>query len=153
MSASYLRLAIIMAVLGTHLASAHARPLRVVVLEFDGHRSRSEAAREVVIELVNETDDVLSTRSWTRAYARAPAWGTRRWQRASETTGADAVIEGFLVEEGQHYSLTVVVRRASTGDHVDDVTINVDPDGMVPTERRKLRRGLADILDWIYDHP
>jgi hypothetical protein len=153
MFASYLRLAIILAGLGTHLASAHARPLRVVVLDFDGHRSRSEAARAVVQELVADRDDLLSTRAWQRAYARAPMWGAPRWRRASQATGADAVLEGFVVEEGMHYSLTVVVRRASTGEHIDDVTVNVDPDGLSSAARRQLRRGLEDILDWMYDHP
>lgn len=153
MFASYLRLAIILAGLGTHLASAHARPLRVVVLEFDGHRERSEAAREVVIDVVGDRDDVMSTRSWTRAWARTPAWGGQRWHRTSQATGADAVIEGFLVEEAMHYSLTVVVRRASTGEHLDDLTVTVDPEGMSPAARRALRRGLEDILDWVYDHP
>ncbi len=153
MLASYLRLAIILAGLGTHLASAHARPLRVVVLEFDGHRLRSEAARAVVIDLVGDRDDVLSTRSWTRAFTRSPAGGGQHWQHASQVTGADAVMEGVLVEEGQHYSLTVVVRRASTGEYVDNVTVDVDPDGMTAAARRQLYRGLEDILDWIYDHP
>lgn len=153
MLASHLRLAIVLAGLGTHLASAQARPLRVVVLEIDGQRVRSEAARTFVIDFVNDRDDLLSTRSWTRAFARNTAWGEQRWHDASRATGADAVIEGFVVRDGRRHSLTVVVRRASTGEHIDDVTVDVAPDGMSATSRRQLRRGLDSILDWMGDHP
>jgi hypothetical protein len=153
MLVSLLRLAILLAGLGTHLASAHARPLRVVILEIDGQRLRSEAARTTVVDLVSNRDDVLSPRSWTRAFARATAWGEQRWHDASRATGADAVISGFVIDDGLHHSLTVVVRRASTGEHIDDVTVNVDGDGMTSTARRQLRRGLDGILDWMYDHP
>ena len=152
MFTSCLRLLVLLAALSTHLASAQARPLRVAVVDFDGNRTRSDAARTIVIGIVGDRDDVVSKRTWTRAFSRAPGHGRQRWQRASEETGVDAVIEGVLLEEGRHYVLTLVVRWAATGEQVDVATINVAPDGMTEEAEHDLQRDLERILDWIYDH-
>jgi hypothetical protein len=153
MFASHLRLAIVLAALGTHVASAQARPLHVVVLDFDGRRALCEASRSIVMDIVGDRDDVYPRRAWTRAFARASERGSRRWRQASAQTGADAVIEGFLTEQGRHYALTLVVRRARNGDQIDDATVNVDPDGMTDEARHELQHDVDRILDWLYDHP
>src|SRR5262249_1486546 len=111
----HLRLAIIAAALLVGAGAAHARPLRIVVLDFDGPSELSESARHAVVGLIANHDEVVPKRRWQTAFAHALATGKRRWRDASKMTGVDEVLEGTLTDQGGRYALTITVRDAESG--------------------------------------
>jgi hypothetical protein len=131
-------------------ATADARPRRLVVKEVDGQRSLADAADAALRKALAEYD-LVSERSWTEAQvaARKTTAGRSAWAIASRTTGAGAVVDGFVRREGRHDVLVVTIFEAADGRELDPLTVRIGPDGMTPAQIRELREGLDRRLQWI----
>src|SRR5882672_9142319 len=91
--------------------SADAKPRRVVILDFDGPRELADAGNQAVKEALADYDLVAKKRWETaRVNAQRTGAGPTTWAKAAKASGVDAVIEGWVQEEGRHKMLTVVVR-------------------------------------------
>ncbi len=134
-------------------ATADAKPRRVVVLEFDGQRSFADAGRNTVMSLLGDQYDVVATRRWETARAQASGHGPQQWQQAAQQAGVDAVIEGYVQDEGRHHVLTIVVREAATGREMDSLSIRIANKGLDADQSRKLGKQLDEIFEWIEGDP
>ncbi len=130
-------------------AAADAKPRRVVVLDFDGQRSFADIGRNTVMSLLGDQYDVVATRRWETARAQASGHGPQQWQQAAKQAGVDAVIEGYVQDEGRHHVLTVVVREAATGRELDSLSIRIGASGLDAEQNRKLGKQLDEIFEWI----
>jgi len=128
---------------------ADAKPRRVVVLDFDGPRQLADTGRSAVMNVLGEQYNIVATRNWDAARARASGRGPQQWRQASRQAGVDAVIEGWVQTEGRHHVLTVAVKEAATGREIDTLTVRLK-DRIVSTESsHKLASELDDMLSWI----
>lgn len=128
---------------------ADAKPRRVVVLDFDGPRQLADTGRSAVMSVLGEQYNIVATRNWDAARARASGRGPQQWRQASRQAGVDAVIEGWVQTEGRHHVLTVAVKEAATGREIDTLTVRLK-DKIVSTESsHKLASELDDMLSWI----
>src|SRR5262249_28240654 len=143
----YCRLALVAVLCAA--SSADAKPRRLVVLDFDGQRAFADIGRTTVMSLLGDQYDVVATRRWETARAQASAHGPQQWQQAAKQAGVDAVIEGYVQDEGRHHVLTVVVREANTGRELDTVSIRLGTKGLDADQSRKLAKQLDDIFEWI----
>jgi hypothetical protein len=130
-------------------SSADAKPRRVVVLDFDGQRTFADVGRNTVMSLLGDQYDVVATRRWETARAQASGHGPQQWQQAAKQAGVDAVIEGYVQDEGRHHVLTVVVREAATGRELDSLSIRLASSGLDGDQTRKLGKQLEEIFEWI----
>ncbi|HEY5951890.1 MAG TPA: hypothetical protein VIV40_40620 [Kofleriaceae bacterium] len=130
-------------------ADADAKPRRVVVLEFDGPRRLADSGRSAVMGVLGDQYNIVATKSWDTARARAAGRGPQQWRQASKQAGVDAVIEGWVQTEGRHHVLTVAVREAATGRELDTLSIRIKDDGVTPDASQKLAVQLDDLLSWI----
>ncbi len=149
-----IRFAILAGVLfGT--ATADAKPRRVVILDFDGPRSLADAGRSEVQKILGEQYDVVAKKRWEDARARAQqkSAGPQTWQKAAKTSGVDAIIEGWVQDEGRHKLLTVAIREASTGQELDTVSVRVGQKGLSDDNRSKLSDELDGVLAYIEGAP
>jgi len=114
---SAFRYALTAAALLAATSTADAKPRRVVILDFDGPRQLADAGRSQVLSVLGEQYDVVATRRWEQARAAAAqnTHGPAQWSRAARQSGVDAVIEGWIQDEGRHHVLTVAVREAAPG--------------------------------------
>lgn len=151
LTTSALRIALAAAALCAAGSTADAKPRRVVVLDFDGPRALADNGRSAIVNLLGEQYDVVATKRWIEARAAASrrAHGPQTWQKAAKTAGVDAVIEGWVQDEGRHKVLTMVVREASTGRELDPVSVRLGRDGIRDEALGDLRMTLDDVLDWI----
>jgi hypothetical protein len=146
-----LRLALTAAALVGAAATADAKPRRVVVLDFDGPRSLADTGRTAVMSLLGDQYDLVTKKKWEDARARAGknAYGPQTWNKASKLSGIDAVIEGWVQDEGRHKTLNIVVREASTGREFDTLTFKFGKSGLSGDTLGLVRTGLEDVLDYI----
>src|SRR5690349_17775154 len=116
-----LRIAFTAAALVGAAATANAKPRRVVVLDFDGPRSLADTGRTAIVSLLGEQYDIVTKKKWEDARARASknTYGPQGWSKAAKASGIDAVIEGYVQDEGRHKTLNIIVREASTGREFD----------------------------------
>src|SRR5215468_10430027 len=114
---------LIAASLAAAASNADAKPRRIVVLDFDGPRALADVGRSNVMNLIGDQYDVVATKRWESARAQASGHGPQQWQQASKQSGVDAVIEGWVQEEGKHHTLTIAVRDASTGTEIDTFSV------------------------------
>ena len=128
---------------------ADARPRRVVVLEFDGPRRLADSGRSAVMSVLGEQYNIVATKSWDAARARAAGRGPQQWRQASKQAGVDAVIEGWVQPEGRHHVLTVAVREAATGRELDTLSVRIKAHGVTTEATHKLAAQLDDLLSWI----
>jgi hypothetical protein len=146
------RLALIAAALCAAAATAAAKPRRVVILDFDGPRQLADAGRSSVMTALGSSYDVVATRRWEQARAAAAqqTHGPAQWSRAARQSGVDAVIEGWVQDEGRRKILNVVVREARNGREFDTISVRLDARTGVSTETtRRLQASLDEVLDWI----
>lgn len=146
------RLALTAAALCAAVSSADARPRRVVVLDFDGPRQLADLGRSSVLAVLGSQYDMVSSRRWEQARATAAqqAHGPAQWARAAKQSGVDAVIEGWVQDEGRRKILNIVVREADNGREFDTITVRLDGKTGVSTEgSRQLQTSLDEVLDWI----
>ena len=121
---------------------ADAKPRRVVVAEFDGERSLADSGRTAVVDLIEDEYDLVAPKRWVdaRAAATRGAPGPDSWRKASRKLGVDAVIEGWIQNEGRHKMLTLVVSEARTGKQIDTISIKLGAKGLTPTSSRTDRK-------------
>ena len=130
-----------------------ARPRRVVVLDFDGPRQLADVGRSSVLSVLGEQYDVVATSRWEQARIAAgqQAHGPAQWSRAAKQAGVDAVIDGWIQDEGRRKVLNIVVREADNGREFDTISVRLDPRTGISTESsRELRTSLDEVLDWIH---
>lgn len=130
-------------------ADAEAKPRRVVVLEFDGPRRLADNGRAAVMGVLGDHYNIVATRTWDAARARAAGRGPQQWRQASKQARVDAVIEGWVQKEGRHHVLTVAVREAATGRELDTLSVRIKDDGMTPEASDRFGVQLEDLLSWI----
>ncbi|MDB4962674.1 MAG: hypothetical protein JWP01_2673 [Myxococcales bacterium] len=149
------RIALTAAALCSAATDADARPRRVVILDFDGPRSLADAGRTEVQKILGEQYDVVAKKRWEDARARAQqkSAGPTTWQKASKQSGVDAIIEGWVQDEGRHKLLTVAVREASTGQELDTVSVRLGAKGLSDDGRGKLSEELDGVLAYIEGAP
>ena len=128
---------------------ADAKPRRIVVLDFDGPRSLADIGRSTVMSLLGDQYDVVATRRWETARAQAAGHGPQQWRQASKQAGVDAVIEGWVQDEGRHHVMTVAVRDASTGNEIDTITVKLGDSGVSTEPGHQLAAQLEDIFGYI----
>ncbi|HEX2687483.1 MAG TPA: hypothetical protein VHN14_12740 [Kofleriaceae bacterium] len=149
---SAFRYALTAAALLAATSTADAKPRRVVILDFDGPRQLADAGRSQVLSVLGEQYDVVATRRWEQARAAAAqnTHGPAQWSRAARQSGVDAVIEGWIQDEGRRKILNVVVREASNGREFDTISVRLDGKNGISTESsRQLQTSLDEVLDWI----
>jgi hypothetical protein len=146
------RIALTSAALCAAATAADARPRRVVILDFDGPRQLADSGRSTVLSVLGEHYDVVATKRWEQARAAAAqqTHGPAQWSRAAKSSGVDAVIEGWVTDEGRRKILNVVVREASNGREFDTISVRIDGKHGVSTDTsRQLQANLNEVLDWI----
>lgn len=149
---SAVRIALTAAAVLAAATSAEARPRRVVILDFDGPRRLADAGRSSVLSVLGDSYDVVATRRWeaARAAAAKHTHGPAQWSRAAKQSGVDAVIEGWVQDEGRRKILNVVVREAKNGKEFDTISVRLDAkSGMSSESTQKLGASLDEVLDWI----
>ena len=128
---------------------ADAKPRRVVVLDFDGPRQLADSGRSAVMSVLGDQYNIIATKNWDTARARASGRGPQQWRQASKQAGVDAVIEGWVQTEGRHHVLTVAVRDASTGNEIDTLSVRIKENGVTTEAGHKLASQLDEVLAWI----
>ena len=149
------RLALVAAALvAAGATAADAKPRRVVILDFDGPRTLADSGRAAVVNLLGEQYDVVASKRWAEARAQVKdVRGPQGWRKAAKASGVDAVIEGWIQDEGAHKLLYVLVRDASTGDEVDKVSVKLGKAGVTATNSSKLRSELDEVLESVEANP
>ncbi|HEY6175522.1 MAG TPA: hypothetical protein VIX73_13785, partial [Kofleriaceae bacterium] len=133
-------------------STADARPRRVVVLDFDGPRQLADVGRSSVLAALGNQYDMISAKRWEQARATAAqqAHGPAQWSKAAKQAGVDAVIEGWVQDEGRRKILNIVVREADNGREFDTISVRLDGKSGVTTDgSRQLQASLEEVLDWI----
>lgn len=130
--------------------TADAKPRHIVITDFDGPRELADQAADAVRAVLVDYDLVAKKR-WDTARANAERTnaGPASWAKAAKTAGVDAVIEGWVQSEGRRNLMTVIVRDASDGHALDQLTVKVGTKGLSASSERELREGLEDRLSWI----
>lgn len=148
---SAFRLALTATALLSAAATAEAKPRRVVILDFDGPRGLADTGHDAVVALLGESYDVIATKRWedARAAAMQKTHGPQVWSKAAKSSGVDAVIEGWIQDEGRHKVLTVAVREASSGNEIDSVSIKLGAKGLTEKSKTKLATELDGVLEYI----
>src|SRR5215510_15533509 len=123
------RFALTAAALCAAAPTADARPRRVVVLDFDGPRQLADAGKSSVLSALGDQYDVVATSRWEQARAAAAqqTHGPAQWSRAAKQSGVDAVIDGWVQDEGRRKILNIVVRQADNGHEFDTISVRLDP--------------------------
>lgn len=149
------RFALAAATLASFAGMADAKPRRLVILDFDGPRGLADAGREEVVQVLGEQYDVVAKKRWqeARAKAQAKTAGPQTWEKAAKTSGVDAVIEGWISDDGRHKQLNVTVREAATGAEVDNISVRMNQKGLTTDNRQKLSEELSGILQYIEGAP
>jgi hypothetical protein len=130
---------------------ADAKPRRLVIVDFDGPRQLADQGRSAVLAVLSEYD-IIATKRWEQARQAASQQlhGPAQWSKAAKQAGVDAVIEGWVQDEGRRKILNVTVRDASTGRDFDTLSIRLDArNGMSTEGSHKLKTDLEEVLDWI----
>jgi uncharacterized protein YidB (DUF937 family) len=130
-------------------ATADAKPRRVVILDFDGPRALADNGKSAVMGLLGDQYDVVATRRWESARAQASGHGPQQWRQAAKQAGVDAVIEGWVQDEGRHHVMTVAVRDASTGNQIDTISVKLGNNGISTDAGHQLAAQLDDIFGYI----
>ena len=146
------RFALTAAALCAAVPTADARPRRVVVLDFDGPRQLADAGKSSVLSALGEQYDIVATQRWEQARADAAqkTHGPAQWARAAKQSGVDAVIDGWVQDEGRRKILNIVVRQADNGHEFDTISIRLDGKTGTSAEGvHQLQAKLDEVLDWI----
>lgn len=130
-------------------SAVEAKPRGVVVLDFDGPRQLADSGRSAVMSVLGDQYNIVATKQWDAARAKASGRGPQQYRQASKQAGVDAVIEGWVQQEGRHHVLTIAVRDASTGNEIDTVSLRLKDNGVTSEAARKLAVQLDDLLGWI----
>jgi hypothetical protein len=122
---------------------------KLVVRDFDGPTKLADASRGVFMKSLGLRYELVPQKRWDAALDQKTAQhGVRRWQAAARRAGVNAVVEGWIQDEGRRHTMTISVRDAATGSEVDSVSVKVSDTGVVP-DSANLMGQLDDVLDWI----
>lgn len=146
------RFALTAAALCAAVPTADARPRRVVVLDFDGPRQLADTGRSMVLAALGNQIDVVAGKRWEQARTEASrtAHGPAQWAKAAKQAGVDAVIEGWIQDEGRRKILNITVREADNGREFDTIPVRIDGKTAASGEAsRQLQVSLDELLDWI----
>ncbi|HEX3476654.1 MAG TPA: hypothetical protein VHT91_16625 [Kofleriaceae bacterium] len=146
------RFALTAAALCAAVPTADARPRRVVVLDFDGPRQLADTGRSLVLAALGNQIDVVAARRWEQARAEASrtAHGPAQWAKAAKQAGVDAVIEGWIQDEGRRKILNITVREADNGREFDPIPVRIDGKTALSGESsRQFQTNLDELLEWI----
>jgi hypothetical protein len=148
---NYLRFALATAATVCAVQVAEAKPRRVVVLDFDGQRQVADQSRSTVVSLLGESYDVVATKRWEEARAQFGRnnQGPSAWSKAARQAGVDAVVEGWVDDEGSYKLLTVQVRDAKTGTEIDNFQVRIGKNGISEQTEQSLRTQLDELLEWV----
>jgi hypothetical protein len=119
------------------------------VLDFDGPRALADLGKSNIMSLLGDQYDVVATKRWETARAQASGHGPQQWSQAAKQSGVDAVIEGWVQDEGRHHTLTIAVRDAATGTEIDTFSVKLGDRGVSTDANRQLASQLDDVLAWI----
>jgi hypothetical protein len=149
------RFALAAATLASFAGMADAKPRRLVILDFDGPRGLADTGRDEVVQLLGESYDVVAKKRWEEARAKAArkTAGPDTWSRAAKASGVDALIEGYISDDGRHKQLTVQVRDAANGHQIDSITIRLGQKGLSTDNRQRLNDELNGMLQYIEGAP
>ncbi len=144
------RFALVTALTAAAAGAAQAKPRRVVVLDFEGKRGVADQGKATVVSVLSEGYDMVSSKTWIDAKAAAArkAHGPAAWSKAARASGVDAVVEGWVQDEGRSKVLTLVITDASSGEESDQLTIKLGK-GFDVDVAEKVRKGLEDRFEWI----
>src|SRR5262249_27463158 len=150
------RFALTAAALCAAVPTADARPRRVVVLDFDGPRQLADAGRSIVLSALGNQVDVIAAKRWEQAKLDASkvTHGPAQWAKAAKQAGVDALIEGWVQDEGRRKILNIVVREADNGREFDTIPVRLDGKSGVTTDgTRQLQASLGGVPDRIDNAP
>lgn len=134
--------------------AADAKPRRVVILDFDGPRKLADTSRSAVLDLVDDEYDIVSTKRWEKARTAGGApRGPEGWRKASRKAGVDAIIEGWIQDEGRIKLLYVVVRDASNGNELDRVSVRLGKAGPTEANIDQIRARFEEAFPYIEASP
>ncbi|MCW5801078.1 MAG: hypothetical protein KIT31_01600 [Deltaproteobacteria bacterium] len=144
------RLALAATTLLAAVSTAEAKPRRVVITDIDGPRALVDASNAALREALADYD-LVAKKKWKEAQSAASrtSAGPASWAKAARASGVDAVIEGWVQEEGRHKMLTIIVRDAQSGVQLDQLSVKVKESGMSASAARELQQGLEDRFQWI----
>jgi hypothetical protein len=133
------------------VATAHASPKRVVVIDFEGPRKLADPARAIVLKVLGDRYDVVSSKRWQVAMMATPSHGPLDWASAAKAAGVDAIIEGWVDPEGgRTHPMTIAVLEASSGKQIDTVTVLMSDQGVVSDDATlKLSRNIDELMAWV----
>jgi hypothetical protein len=131
--------------------AASADPQKLVILDFDGPRALADSGHDAVVRELGRDHDLVASKTWidARANATRTVHGPAAWSVAAKRTGVEAVIEGWVQDEGRNKVLTVIVTDASDGKELDQLTIKLPKGELDEPTLRTLRNGLAERLEWV----
>ena len=91
--------------------TADARPKRVAVLDLEGKRAVADQGKAAIVGVLSEDYNLVSSKTWLEAKAAASRklHGPAAWSKAARQVGVDAVVEGWINEEGRSKVLTIVI--------------------------------------------
>ena len=137
------------------VATAHASPKRVVVIDFEGPRKLADPARAIVLKALGDRYAVVSSKRWQAATMATPSHGPLDWAGAAKAAGIDAIIEGWVDPEGgRTHAMTIAVREASSGKQIDTITVRMSDQSVVSDDDTlKLSHGLDALLAWVDADP
>ena len=144
------RFALVTALTTAAAGAAEAKPRRVVVLDFEGKRGVADQGKATVVSVLSADYDMVSSKTWVDAKAAAArkTHGPAAWSKAARATGVDAVVEGWVQDEGRSKVLTLVITDASNGEESDQLSIKLGT-GFDVDLAEKVRKGLEDRFEWI----
>ncbi len=139
------------ALLLTAVGTADARPKRIAVLDLEGKRGVADQGKATIVGVLSEDYNLVSSKTWLEAKAAASRklHGPQAWSKAARQVGVDAVIEGWVNEEGRSKVLTIVITDASNGEESDQLTIKLGGKGFDADIAEKIRKGIEDRFEWI----
>ena len=145
------RSSFVCALLISAIGTAEARPKRVAVLDLEGKRTVADQGKAAIVGVLTEEYNLVSSKTWLEAKAAASRklHGPQAWSKAARQVGVDAVIEGWVNEEGRSKVLTIVITDASNGEESDQLTIKLGSKGFDAEIAEKIRKGIEDRFEWI----
>jgi hypothetical protein len=153
MITGYLRIMLVAAAL-CGAAQATAEASRVVVRQFDGRGALADRGRNALITLLADQHVIVNAKRWETALATAQrtSHGPASWRKAAWQSGVDAIIEGWVQDEGRDTVLTIAVRDATTGHEIERIAVTLRSRGspghaLVTEDRmRQLHAQLRTVL-------
>jgi hypothetical protein len=141
------RLGFFATLLASSLAAADSH--RIAVLDFDGDTTLAGAGQDAVVKELGRDNSLVPSRTWLEVKTSTshtkylgPAW----WKTAARRAGVDALVEGWVQDEGRKKILTVVITDAHDGKELQELAIELPNGRWNEATQRMLRKGLEDRL-------